>query len=156
MRRYRDFNNYLREIFEERVQKIALDAGLTCPNRDGTISEKGCIYCDARGSGTGAMVNQGLSIEAQIAKSRTYLGRRYGAKKFMPYFQSFSNTYAPISKLRGLYDRALVHPDMVGLSVATRPDCVNRDVLELLSTYQKTHLVWIEYGFNQPMTPLWQ
>jgi radical SAM protein (TIGR01212 family) len=148
VKRYRDFNHYLREIFGERVQKIALDAGLTCPNRDGTISDEGCIYCDARGSGTGAMINRGLSIKEQIAEGREYLEKRYGAKKFIPYFQSFTNTYAPVSRLKGLYDQALEHPDMVGLSVATRPDCVSKDILALLHSYQKTHLVWIEYGLQ--------
>jgi radical SAM protein (TIGR01212 family) len=148
MKRYRDFNSYLKEIFGERVQKIPLDAGFSCPNRDGTISDKGCIYCDARGSGTGAMINQGLSIIEQIEKGREYLGRRYGAKKFMPYFQSFTNTYAPLSKLKELYDQALERPDMVGLSVATRPDCVTKEVLKLLGSYQKDHLVWIEYGLQ--------
>jgi radical SAM protein (TIGR01212 family) len=148
VKRYRDFNSYLREIFGERVQKIALDAGLSCPNRDGTISDKGCIYCDSRGSGTGAMISHGLSITAQIEKSREYLGRRYGAKKFMPYFQSFTNTYAPLSQLKKFYDQALERPDMVGLSVATRPDCVTKEILELLGSYQKDHLVWIEYGLQ--------
>jgi radical SAM protein (TIGR01212 family) len=148
VKRYRDFNSYLREIFGERVQKIALDAGLSCPNRDGTISGKGCIYCDSRGSGTGAMISHGLSITAQIERSRVYLGRRYGAKKFMPYFQSFTNTYAPLSQLKKLYDQALERPDMVGLSVATRPDCVTKEILELLGSYQKGHLVWIEYGLQ--------
>ena len=148
MKRYRDFNSYLREIFGERVQKISLDAGLNCPNRDGTISDKGCIYCDIRGSGTGAMIRRGLSIDAQIMESRRYLERRYGAKKFLPYFQSFTNTYAPLSQLKEFYDQALNHPDMVGLSVATRPDCVNKDVLRLLSSYQERHLVWVEYGLQ--------
>ena len=148
MKRYDDFNSYLREIFGERVQKIPLDAGLSCPNRDGTISDKGCIYCDARGSGTGAMTNQGLSIKKQIENGREYLGRRYGAKKFMPYFQSFTNTYAPLSQLKKFYDQALEYPDMVGLSVATRPDCVTNEILELLGSYGKDHLVWIEYGLQ--------
>ena len=148
VKRYRDFNGYLKEIFGERVQKIPLDAGLSCPNRDGTISDKGCIYCDARGSGTGAMINQGLSITEQIEKGRKYLGRRYGAKKFMPYFQSFTNTYAPLLQLKKFYDQALEDPDMVGLSVATRPDCVTHGILELLGSYRKDHLVWIEYGLQ--------
>ena len=146
--RYRDFNTYLKEIFGERVQKIPLDAGLSCPNRDGTISDKGCIYCDARGSGTGAMINQGLSIIEQIENGREYLGRRYGAKKFMPYFQSFTNTYAPLSQLKVFYEQALASPDMVGLSVATRPDCVTHEILQLLGSYRKDHLVWIEYGLQ--------
>ncbi len=148
VKRYRDYNSYLREIFGERVQKISLDAGLNCPNRDGTISGKGCIYCDNRGSGSGAMINRGLSIDEQIMESRKRMERRYGAKKYIAYFQSFTNTYAPVPRLRQLYDQALNYPDMVGLSVATRPDCVNREILGLLSSYQKDYLVWIEYGLQ--------
>lgn len=148
MNRYRDYNTYLREIFVERVQKITLDAGLGCPNRDGTISRNGCIYCDARGSGTGAMIHCGTSITDQITGARTYLAKRFKAKKFIAYFQSFSNTYAPIPKLQALYDQALLQEDMVGLSVATRPDCVDRDVLSLIASYKDKYLVWIEYGLQ--------
>lgn len=148
MKRYRDYSTYLKEIFGERVQKISLDAGLNCPNRDGTISDKGCTYCDSRGSGTGAMINRGLSIDEQITESRKRLERRYGARKFIAYFQSFTNTYAPPSQLKELYDRALNYPDMVGLSVGTRPDCVNKEILGLLHSYQEKYLVWIEYGLQ--------
>lgn len=148
MKRYRDYNTYLKEIFGERVQKIALDAGMNCPNRDGTTSDKGCIYCDSRGSGTGAKVNRGLSIDQQIVEGRTQMAHRYGAKKFIAYFQSFTNTYAPLPQLKALYDRALDYPDMVGLSVATRPDCVDKEILRLLGSYQRGYLVWVEYGLQ--------
>ena len=148
MKIYRDYNSYLREIFGERVQKISLDAGLGCPNRDGTISSKGCIFCDPRGSGTGALINHGLSIDQQIDRARKFIQKRYGAKKFIAYFQSFTNTYAPLPHLKKLYDQALAHDDIVGLSVATRPDCVDRDILDLLSSYQPDYLVWIEYGLQ--------
>ncbi len=148
MKRYRDFNTYLKEIFGERVQKISLDAGLGCPNRDGTISRRGCIFCDRRGSGTGALINHGLSIAQQIAEAKGFIQKRYKAKKFIAYFQSFTNTYAPVSHLKGLYDEALAQKDMLGLSVATRPDCVDREILTLLSSYQADHLVWLEYGLQ--------
>jgi len=148
MKRYRDFNTYLKEIFGERVQKISLDAGLGCPNRDGTISRRGCIFCDRRGSGTGALINHGLSIAQQIAKAKGFIQKRYKANKFIAYFQSFTNTYAPVSHLKGLFDEALAQKDMVGLSVATRPDCVDREILTLLSSYQADHLVWLEYGLQ--------
>lgn len=148
MKRYRDFNTYLKEIFKERVQKISLDAGLGCPNRDGTISHKGCIFCDQRGSGTGAFINQGLLIDEQIIRAKYFLRKRYKANKFIAYFQSFTNTYAPVSNLKSLYDQALAHKDVVGLSVATRPDCVDMDILTLLGSYQKDNLVWIEYGLQ--------
>ena len=148
MKRYRDFNTYLKESFGERVQKISLDAGLGCPNRDGTISRRGCIFCDRRGSGTGALINHGLSIAQQIAEAKGFIQKRYKAKRFIAYFQSFTNTYAPVSRLKGLYDEALAQKDMVGLSVATRPDCVDREILTLLSSYQTDHLVWLEYGLQ--------
>lgn len=148
VKRYHDYNTYLREIFGERVQKISLDAGLSCPNRDGTISDKGCIYCDSRGSGTGAMIHRGLSIEEQIMEGRRRMGRRYGAKRFIAYFQSFTNTYAPAPRLKQLFDEAMSHPDMVGISVATRPDCVSHEILNLLGSYGEKHLVWIEYGLQ--------
>ena len=148
MKRYRDFNSYLKEIFGERVHKISLDAGLGCPNRDGTISHRGCIFCDRRGSGTGALINHNLSIDEQIFKAQSFIQKRYGARKFLAYFQSFTNTYAPLKHLKALYDQALSHKDMVGLSVATRPDCVDADILKLLASYQEKYLVWVEYGLQ--------
>lgn len=148
MQRYRDYNSYLREIFSERVQKISLDAGLGCPNRDGKISEKGCIFCNRYGSGTGAWAEQGLSIGEQIIRGKKTLSKRYKARKFIAYFQAFTNTYAPVSQLKTLYDEALKQSDMVGLSVATRPDCTDEKILDLLHSYQKTHLVWLEYGLQ--------
>jgi len=145
--RYYDLNSYLRNIFGCRVQKISLDAGLTCPNRDGSIATGGCIYCNSRGSGTGAL-QKGLSITEQILKGKESLKRRYKAKKFIAYFQSFSNTYGPYEKLKGLYKEALAIDDIVGLSVGTRPDCVDESILTLLEGYTKDYLVWIEYGIQ--------
>jgi len=148
MKRYRDYNSYLREIFGERVQKIPLDAGFTCPNRDGTLSRGGCIYCDQRGSGSGAMTHRGESLEEQIVKGKDWARRKYGASKFIAYFQSFTNTYAPVPRLRDLYERALKHEGVVGLSVGTRPDCVDREVLGLLAAYKEDFLVWLELGLQ--------
>ncbi|WP_028320640.1 TIGR01212 family radical SAM protein [Desulfatiglans anilini] len=148
MKRYRDYNTYLQEIFGERVQKIPLDAGLSCPNRDGTLSSEGCIYCDARGSGTGAFSSRGESIVEQIEHAKNFLVERYGARKFIAYFQSFTNTYGPLGQLKELYDAAVSRPDMVGLSVATRPDCVDREKLRLLRSYRPGHLVWVEFGLQ--------
>jgi uncharacterized protein len=144
---YYDLNSYLRNIFGCRVQKISLDAGLTCPNRDGRISTGGCIYCNSRGSGTGAS-SQGLSITEQIMRGKEFLKKRYKAQKFIAYFQSFSNTYGPYEKLKGLYEEALAIDDIVGLSIGTRPDCVDESVLTLLESYAKDYLVWIEYGLQ--------
>ena len=125
MKRYKDLNTYLKDIFGERVQKISLDSGLSCPNRDGTLSSKGCIFCDARGSGTGALIQRAQSIDSQIQNAKAFLLKRYGARKFIAYFQSFTNTYGPVKKLKELYDQAMAHEDMVGLSVATRPGCID-------------------------------
>lgn len=147
IRRYNDYNTYLRKVYGCRVQKISVDAGLTCPNRDGTLSTAGCIYCNARGSGTGAHAG-GLSITEQLLEGKAALSRRYKAKKFIAYFQSFSNTYAPVSKLKRLYDDALAVDDVVGLSIGTRPDCVAEPVLDLLAGYAADHLVWVEYGLQ--------
>ena len=146
-KRYNDLNTYLRSIYGCRVQKISIDAGLSCPNRDGTISTGGCIYCNARGSGTGAH-NRGLTITEQLLQGKSALSRRYKANKFLAYFQSFSNTYAPLDKLKQLYDEALAVEDVVGLSIGTRPDCVDEPVLDLLQDYARHHLVWIEYGLQ--------
>jgi radical SAM protein (TIGR01212 family) len=148
MDRYRSYNSYLREIFGERVQKIPLDAGFTCPNRDGTISRGGCIYCDSRGSGSGASTQRGESLEEQILRGMNWAGKKYRASKFIAYFQSFTNTYAPIAQLRDLYDRALKHEGMVGLSVGTRPDCLDEEILGLLAAYQEKVLVWLELGLQ--------
>jgi hypothetical protein len=148
MRRYRDYNSYLKGIFRERVQKISLDAGFSCPNRDGTISDTGCIFCDSRGSGSGAMIKRGLSIDEQIMEGIISAVKRYKARKFIAYFQSFTNTYAPLPRLRELYTRALDHEGMVGLSIGTRPDCVDEDILALISSFQKDYLVWIEFGLQ--------
>jgi radical SAM protein (TIGR01212 family) len=147
IKRYNDLNSHLRSLFGVRVQKISLDAGLTCPNRDGTLSTGGCIYCNTRGSGTGAYT-RGISIRNQLLNGKKILAKRYRAKKFIAYFQSFSNTYAPVDKLKRLYDAALAVDDVVGLSIGTRPDCINASILDLLEDYAKTHLVWVEYGLQ--------
>lgn len=146
-KRYNDFNTYLRSIFGCRVQKITIDAGLSCPNRNGTISTGGCIYCNALGSGTGAHA-KGLSVTDQIIQGKRALSKRYKAKKFIAYFQSFSNTYGPFDRLKNLYEQALAIENVVGLSIGTRPDCVDEPILELLQGYADNYLVWIEYGLQ--------
>ncbi len=148
MKRYRDFNGYLREQFGERVQKITLDAGLGCPNRDGTLSSEGCIYCDPFGSGSGALIRDGVPVEEQLRRGIRSAAERTGARKFIAYFQSFSNTYAPVPVLERLYDSALACPGVVGLAVGTRPDCVNPEVLDLLVRCRRRARVWVEYGLQ--------
>ncbi|MCF8036892.1 MAG: TIGR01212 family radical SAM protein [Desulfobacteraceae bacterium] len=145
--RYTDLNTYFRGIFGCRVQKITLDAGLGCPNRDGTISRTGCIYCNQKGSGTGGHA-LGKSIAQQAEEGRQALARRYKAQKFIAYFQSYTNTYAPADRLKNLYDQALQIHGMVGLSVGTRPDCVDDEKLDLLASYADQYLTWVEYGLQ--------
>ena len=145
--RYRDLNGYLRSTFGCRVQKITVDAGLTCPNRNGRVASGGCLYCNPKGSGSGAHA-RGLTITEQLRRGIPILTRRYKAKKFIAYFQAFSNTYAPVPTLKRLYDEALAMEEIVGLSIGTRPDCVNPEILALLESYASTHLVWIEYGLQ--------
>ncbi len=146
-KRYNDLNSYFRSIFGCRVQKITIDAGFSCPNRDGRISTDGCIFCNTRGSGTGAHT-KGQSVTDQILAGKMALSTRYKAKKFIAYFQSFTNTYAPLDRLKSLYEEALSIDEVVGLSIGTRPDCVDEPVLKLLESYAKTHLIWIEYGLQ--------
>ncbi len=147
MGRYRDLKSYLFEQFGCRVQKISVDAGLTCPNRDGTISTGGCVYCNERGSGTGAF-GRNVSVRDQLEQGKAALTKRYKAEKFIAYFQSFTNTYAPFDRLKALYDEALSVQGVVGLSIGTRPDCIDERTLFLLAEYAKSRLVWIEYGLQ--------
>ncbi|MCP4746560.1 MAG: TIGR01212 family radical SAM protein [Desulfobacteraceae bacterium] len=146
-KRYYDLNTYFRKRFGQRVHKLSVDAGLSCPNRDGAIGFGGCIYCNAKGSGTNAHA-KGMSITQQLEASKTPVAKRFKAGKFIAYFQSFTNTYAPVAHLKQLYDEALCVPDIAGLAIGTRPDCINEPILELLHDYAKKHLIWIEYGLQ--------
>ncbi len=145
--RFYDLNTYFRSKFGGRVHKISIDAGLTCPNRDGTIDTAGCIFCNAKGSGTGNLA-KGHSITQQLEGSKAPVIKRFKAKKFMAYFQSFTNTYAPFNTLKRIYDEALAVPDVVGLAIGTRPDCISEEVLDLLESYAQKRLIWIEYGLQ--------
>jgi len=145
--RYRSFNTFLKERFGERVQKITLDAGLTCPNRDGTRGRGGCTYCDAAGSGTGA-ASAMPDVREQAVAGMQAMQRRCGAQKFIAYFQSFCNTYGPVQHLKDLYDSVADLPGMVGLSIATRPDCLDTENLGLLAGYSKRLMVTLELGLQ--------
>jgi uncharacterized protein len=147
VKRYHDLNTWFRARFDCRVQKITLDAGFTCPNRDGTRGEGGCAYCNAQGSGTAAHV-RGLSVTAQLQAGIRSQQKRSGAGAFVAYFQSYTNTYAPIDTLRRLYDEAIAVPGVVGLSIGTRPDCLEESVIALLHEYAKTRMVWVELGLQ--------
>ncbi len=144
---YRTFNNYLKEHFGQRVYRVPIDAGFTCPNRDGVRAFGGCTFCDDRGSGA-PTINIELSVREQIASGIKRVGRRFKAKKFLAYFQAFSNTYAPESALRSLYDVALEFPEVDGICIGTRPDCLEDNILDMLAEYNEKTFVWLEVGLQ--------
>ncbi len=146
-KRYNQFSAYLKNKFGAKVYKITLDAGFSCPNRDGTISTGGCIFCDAGGSFSQAHSNL-LSIEEQVNIGAKTLHDRFKAEKFMSYFQAYTNTYKPVNELERIYKSALNHPDVVGLSIGTRPDCVENDKLNLISDIAQDYYTWVEYGLQ--------
>ena len=144
MERYNHLNTYLKEKFGERTLKICIDAGFTCPNRDGTKSVGGCIFCGERGSSEHL---KNIDIAEQVKKHlESYRGER--ANKFIVYFQNFTNTYDTIENLKKKYDSALVDDRIVGIQIATRPDCVNEDVAKLLSSYSNKYYVCVELGLQ--------
>lgn len=138
---------YLKSKYGCKVYRIALDGGFTCPNRDGKISTGGCIFCSAGGSGNFAESRE-LSISEQIEKGKERVAGKIKDGKYIAYFQAFTNTYAPVSKLRSLFTEAINHPDIVGLSIATRPDCLPEDVLDLLDELNRIKPVWVELGLQ--------
>ncbi len=140
-------NDYYREIFGSKIIKIAIDGGFTCPNRDGTLSTKGCIFCSAKGSGDFAG-NRTLSVTEQFEQMKEKMAKKWGYGKYLIYFQAFTNTYGSIDKLRHLYFEAANLPDVVGISIATRPDCLNSEVLLLLNELSKITYVSIELGLQ--------
>lgn len=149
-RRYTAFADELRRVFGCRVQRISVDAGFTCPNRDGTAGTGGCIFCGGKGSGSFG-IRPELSVTHQLVHGKDFLARRYGAAKFLAYFQAYSNTYAPVERLRLLYDEALAVPDVDGLIVGTRPDCLPSEVLDLLAGYARRTYFWLELGLQSPL-----
>ena len=146
-KRYNQFSAYLKNKYGAKVYKITLDAGFSCPNRDGHISTGGCIFCDEGGSFSQAHSNK-LSIEEQVIVGAETLAHRFKAQKFMSYFQAYSNTYKPVNELEKIYSSALCHKDIVGLSIGTRPDCIDNDKLKLISSYKDDYYTWIEYGLQ--------
>ncbi len=145
MQRYRSLSSYLKEKFGDKVYRVSIDAGFTCPNRDGTLAYGGCIFCDEAGS-RARYVEPQLPIREQLIKGMDFIGRRFGARKFIAYFQAYSNTYAPIEKLREIYSIPLEFPEVAGISISTRPDLVSEDVLDLLDELSDKVHVWLEIG----------
>lgn len=144
---YYSLNDYLLEKFGKKVYKIALNANMSCPNRDGSLGHKGCIFCSAGGSGdfAGKPV---LSITEQIEAGKKLLSKKYSGGSYIAYFQAFTNTYAPVSYLREVFMQAVSHPDIVCISIATRPDCLGDDVIDLLVEINRLKPVWIELGLQ--------
>jgi len=141
---YRSMNAYLKERFGERVQKVSLDAGFTCPNRDGTKAVGGCIYCNNESFN----FSPDTSVKEQLALGIEKARRRYGAKKFIAYYQAYSNTYGSPEFLYDTYSTIYDFPEVVGISIGTRPDCVPDAVLEVVQQFAATHEVWLEYGLE--------
>lgn len=144
---YLSFNKYLKDKFGQKVYKISLDGGFTCPNRDGKIDTRGCIFCSKGGSGDFAQ-NRDLSITEQIESGKKIVEKKIKSGKYIAYFQAFTNTYAPVEILRAKYSEAINHPDIVALSIATRPDCLGDEVIELLDEMNKIKPVFVELGLQ--------
>lgn len=146
-KRYYQFSEYLKRKFGTKVYKITLDAGFSCPNRDGTISSGGCIFCDDGGSFSRAH-SSNLSVKEQVFTGVETLSSRFKAKKFMAYFQAYSNTYKPVEELQEIYNNALCCKDVIGISIGTRPDCIDEKKLDLIASYKDEYETWIEYGLQ--------
>ena len=156
---YYSLNEYLKKTFGEKVYKISLDGGMTCPNRDGTLGERGCIFCSLGGSGDFA-ADYNASISAQIADAKTRIQQKTDCNKFIAYFQAYTNTYAPLEHLRRIYTEALNEPDVVALSIGTRCDCLGEDVLDLLEElshleFPVSHNGSSSYDTTKQKKPIW-
>lgn len=146
-KRYYSLDYYLKETFGEKLYKLSLNGGMTCPNRDGTIDTRGCIFCSRGGSGDFASPSC-LSITDQIENGKMQVSSKYKGSSYIAYFQAYTNTYAPVSYLREIFYEAINHPDIRILSIATRPDCLNDDVITLLDELNQIKPVWIELGLQ--------
>lgn len=145
--KYTTLNSYLKNKFGCKVYKLAIDGGFTCPNRDGTLGTRGCIFCSRGGSGEFAESKE-KSVTQQIDDGKKRVEKKIKDGKYIAYFQAFTNTYAPVCKLKSLYTEAINHPDIVALSIGTRPDCLGDDVLELLDKMNKIKPVFVELGLQ--------
>lgn len=147
MKRYKTLNEELRKEFGQKVVKLSIDGGFTCPNRDGTLGIRGCIFCGEEGSGEFAGTRL-RPIEEQMEEQKRLLSRKWDTDKYIVYFQNFTNTYDSIERLRELYYRAIGMEGVVGLAIATRPDCLNEEILDLLSELNNQTYLWIELGLQ--------
>ena len=146
-KKYHQYSQLLKEKFGCKVYKVTLDAGFSCPNRDGTLSCHGCIFCEEGGSFSRAQ-DSAWPVSKQLEVGINKLKNRFKAKKFISYFQAYSNTYDDVDVLESIYDQALKHDDVVGLSIATRPDCIDISKVKLIQNYTPSFYVWLEYGLQ--------
>lgn len=144
---YYSFHAMLQERFHEKVYKLSLDGGMTCPNRDGKLGTRGCIFCSAGGSGDFAG-DRRMSISQQIQEQKALISKKRPVHKYIAYFQAYTNTYAPVSYLEKIFTEAMSEPDIVALSIGTRPDCLDDDILDLLESLNRIKPVWIELGLQ--------
>jgi len=147
LRRYNSFGSYIKKRFATTVYKVNVDAGFTCPNRDGTISTSGCIFCNNDSFRPGSCTPT-LSISEQIRNGIAHVKKRYKAERFLVYFQPYTNTYAPVDELERLYRKALSEPSVIGLAIGTRPDTVDEEKIALLETLAERYFILIEYGMQ--------
>lgn len=145
--RYYSFSYWVKHSFGQKVYKASLDGGMTCPNRDGSLGNSGCIFCSEGGSGDYA-ADARLPVFKQIEQQKRLLGSKNKSGKYIAYFQAFTNTYAPLPYLKELYSQALAHPDVVALSIGTRPDCINREIVEMIASLTLKKPIWIELGLQ--------
>jgi uncharacterized protein len=146
-KRYNDFPSYFRNLFSERVQKVSVDAGFTCPNRDGTKGRGGCTYCNNK-TFKPTYCNLENSVSFQVQQGIRFFEKKYKSMKFIAYFQAYTSTWAPLENLIPLYEEALQHPKIVGLVISTRPDAVNEELLDYLAELSKEVYVMVEFGLE--------
>lgn len=144
-KRYNDFSGYFRRKFDGRVQKISIDAGFSCPNRDGFKGTGGCTYCNNH-TFKPAYCNLEKSVASQLIEGIEFFSRKYNSMKYLAYFQAYSNTYAPLENLKMLYEEALAHPEVIGLVIATRPDCLTSEILDYLQLLAEKYYIMVEFG----------
>lgn len=147
MERYYSYSRFLKETFGEKVYKISIDGGFTCPNRDGTLSEGGCIFCSEGGSGDYAESSR-LSVSGQIARGKGQSSKKYSGGRYIAYFQAFTNTYGPVERLRALYEEAIAPEEIAAIAIGTRPDCLPAPILDLLEEINRIKPVFLEMGLQ--------
>ena len=146
-RRFNDFSTYFKSRFAERVQKVSIDAGFTCPNRDGTKGQGGCTYCDNKNFKP-SYTNLKKGVSEQIEQGIAFFSKKYESMKYLAYFQAYTNTYAQVDDLKKLYEEALQHPKIIGLVISTRPDCISDEVLDYIEELQKRVYIMVEFGLE--------